>query len=374
MSLKWRFLHRWLGLSVGLVFSIVCLSGSLLLHKSNLMGLLHPELKSALRFSVEDAKTVDHAVIDAMLLQTDKKPLAVVLPKPDWPLYTQVYSKTQRAYFDRNGQFLVALDSQSDLFAWAFDLHQNLLFGQTGKNINGWIQLMSLAMLLSGLLLWWPKRHFVKALKVDVAAPKRKLWYQLHRTSAVIALPLMLLMVLTGIGLLYYSQTKALLGALLNEADNRQTLALPYGSMINRDTPLKQVMQQAGNLWPDIRWTVIYLPNNSRPNWRLRGKFASEWHQNGRSFMTFSASDEHQVLLQSAKAAGTGLASAQKLYPIHSATIGGSWYLWLLTVIGIVPMFLWGSGVYLYLKKARPRVTAARQSNAAAPFVETRYR
>lgn len=347
-----RFLHRWLGLSVGLVLSLVCLSGALLLHKSSLLPLIYPQLGSALQQRLPDQEVgqakVDLTRVEQLLARDHKKPLAVVLPKDDWPVYTLVYNKTTRAFFDLNGRYLTTLDSGSDPFAWLFDLHQNLLLGSAGKKINGWVQLFTLALLLTGLLLWWPKRRLRKALTVDFSVKGRKFWFQLHRTCAVAAIPLLLLMVASGVGLLFYSQTKQVLTGLFGDTENQQVIsAQPVDG-------LSDVLTQGRELWPQIQWTLIYVPTEQRPNWRLRGKFAEEWHGNGRSFMTFESENGGQIQLQDARGAGTGLALAQKLYPLHNATVGGAPYLWLLTLVGIIPMFLWASGVYLYGYKSLP--------------------
>jgi len=45
---RWRSWHRWLGLWLGLVLLLVCLTGSVLLFKNQLLQWLYPQLQVAL--------------------------------------------------------------------------------------------------------------------------------------------------------------------------------------------------------------------------------------------------------------------------------------------------------------------------------------
>ncbi|MET1255520.1 PepSY-associated TM helix domain-containing protein [Aliikangiella maris] len=356
-----RQLHRWLGFSIGLVLSLVCLSGSILLHKQNLLPLVYPELAQAIKQPVKTA-AIDPLLVEQLIASQYSQPIAVVLPSQDWPVYTLAYNKSTKAYFNQAGQFLIAIDSQNDWFAWLFELHQNLLLGKSGKQVNGWLQLFTLTLLITGVILWWPKRSVLKSISINIKAPPHKLWYQIHRTLGVLALPALILMILSGVSLLFYTQTKGILTSLFNDKPHQQ---VQQSQPVNQ---LKDVIKQAQLTWPDIQWRAIYLPRSTRPHWKMRGKFATEWHRNGRSFITFKGAENNELLLEDARKADTGLAILQKLYPLHSGAIGSVFYRWFLTFIGIVPLILWVSGVYLYILKPRKKRARALFTTASHPL------
>ncbi|WP_196139788.1 PepSY domain-containing protein [Aliikangiella sp. G2MR2-5] len=336
-----RSLHRWLGLTVGLVFSLVCLSGSLLLHKSSLFPLIYPDLEVGI-VSKQTQVKLDISTVKRLISTQTEKPLAVVLPKQDWPFYTLAYNKTRKSYYSLQGDFLLSIDSKSNVFAWLLDLHQNLLLGDRGKNMNAWVQFVSLCLLITGLAIWWPRNNLFRNLSIKKTTSKRLLYYQIHRSAGVLAMPVFLLMITSGIALIYYPQTQQLLSRWFDKEQETHS--------INYEIPsdLEAIFKDVSGIWSDIQWTAIYLPGNNQIGWRLRGRFEQEWHPNGRSFITVVSGKGQKLVIDDARRSGAGRSLAQRLYPIHSAAIGGEGYKWLLTLVGVTPIILWLSGIYLY--------------------------
>jgi hypothetical protein len=67
------------------------------------------------------------------------------------------------------------------LVAWFTDLHTNLLGGQTGRKVNGFLSIFVVIMSVTGLVLWWPGTGRVKrSLRIEFKANWKRLNWDLH--------------------------------------------------------------------------------------------------------------------------------------------------------------------------------------------------
>jgi uncharacterized iron-regulated membrane protein len=102
-----------------------------------------------------------------------------------------------------SGRILDVEDTKYEFFSIVLYLHYNLLLGKIGHQIVGWSTLIFILLLLTGILLWWPKNK--KALKQrigfqwkDKTTWKRKN-YDLHNIPGFYSLILVLCISLTGL-------------------------------------------------------------------------------------------------------------------------------------------------------------------------------
>lgn len=170
LILEW--LHRWIGLTVGVVFTIVSLSGSALLFQSQFWEWAHgdltpPEMSSTVGSIdrwIQNGKAVlpelgepiavwpphvEHNLSDAgMLIFAGREPgglgnmgFAAVLVEPP------------------TGKVLGIVDvDRSPAYAPLF-LHRDLWAGQVGQIVSGIMAIGTLGLLAIGLYLWWPPRR-----------------------------------------------------------------------------------------------------------------------------------------------------------------------------------------------------------------------
>lgn len=88
--------------------------------------------------------------------------------------------------------------------SWLIDLHATLLGGPLGKRLNGVGALLSLPLLISGLVLWWPGLGAVwRGLLVERHRGTKRLLFSLHGAVGAICFGLLLLWSVTGIYLTF---------------------------------------------------------------------------------------------------------------------------------------------------------------------------
>lgn len=206
----WLTLHLWLGLPAGLLFALLGLTGSALCFYQEIDRLLNP-LPGPLAAVTADYRW--QPVADALRANYPdytgpwriEVPLAAGLPIV--ARYYRPPERAGRAFAPR----LVVLDPATlavvqDRYwgdfamTWLYDLHYTLLAGTTGRLVLAWTGAGLLLALGIGLWLWWPAPgRWRERLRLQLRRGRGRAAYDLHVLSGVYGLPLLLMLVLTGI-------------------------------------------------------------------------------------------------------------------------------------------------------------------------------
>ncbi|MGI4827293.1 MAG: PepSY-associated TM helix domain-containing protein [Janthinobacterium lividum] len=170
--LIFRTLHLVVGLSFGLLLVLQGLSGSALVWRPELDRLMLPALShvplsappSDAGIGLDPGYAAVQAAAPHDLVRMVRLPATgdgtdewiVQLPTrpgeagegPRWTMYTN----------PSTGQLLGIRGQRRDALEWLIELHHNLLWGRTGRAIQGYLAIATILLSLSGLWLWWPAR------------------------------------------------------------------------------------------------------------------------------------------------------------------------------------------------------------------------
>jgi uncharacterized iron-regulated membrane protein len=200
-------LHLWLGLASGLIVLIVSLSGAVFVFQDEIRDLTQPWRKVA----VEARPMLPPSVLQATAVQA--KPGFAA----SWTTYngpdrsTAVYlSKGEDVYYaflnPYSGQLLKVQNLRSDFFTIVQYLHMYLLLPPAiGKWVVDIAVITFVVMLISGIVLWWPRNKAARKQRFSVkwdASPKRRN-YDLHNVLGFYASALGLVLALTGLCISY---------------------------------------------------------------------------------------------------------------------------------------------------------------------------
>jgi len=200
-------LHLWLGLASGLIVLIVSLSGAVFVFQDEIRDLTQPWRK----VEVQARPMLPPSVLQATAAQA--KPGFA----PSWTTYNgpdrsvAVYlSKGEDVYYaflnPYSGQLLKVQNLKSDFFTIVQYLHMYLLLPpDIGKWIVDIAVITFVVMLISGLVLWWPRNKAARKQRFSVkwqASPKRRN-YDLHNVLGFYASALGLVLALTGLCISY---------------------------------------------------------------------------------------------------------------------------------------------------------------------------
>lgn len=195
----WLRLHRWLGLTAGVIFAVAAGTGAILVYADELDVLLGgPRYHST-------SGLIGPETIEAVVRQqAPGRPLIRVL----WPaagahvITVRVGGggTTRDLVLDAGSGSVMQPRPPHAALAAIRRLHVSLFAGSVGSRVVWLATCATLVSLLAGMVLWWPGlRRLPQALRVRVDRGLLALDLDLHQTLGILALPLLLVMSLTGI-------------------------------------------------------------------------------------------------------------------------------------------------------------------------------
>ncbi|WP_165851973.1 PepSY-associated TM helix domain-containing protein [Mucilaginibacter terrenus] len=267
MKVFFRNIHLYLSLAAGIVIFCSCLTGTILVFEREINHTLHPQryfveasghrmplsqlTKAALK-QVPKAKLASVMVFNDPLRTVE---IGVIMPekgkpekginkksteekshkagdnkgkdvkkggenkKPNTTLYVNPYTGKVIEQFGKKGSFLFSVEM----------FHRFLLAGKdsAGDMIVGISSLLFLFILITGVVLWWPKTKavFIKRIKVKWDGNTKRLVHDLHLVTGFYTSVFLIVIVLTGLVMSFTWANKALFaltGSKLKEKDAKQ--------------------------------------------------------------------------------------------------------------------------------------------------------
>ncbi len=352
--LSW--LHLWVGLVAGLLFALVGLSGTVLVFHHDLLQMQHPQLWAPA------APGTDGKVLARLLEQWVPQGLtAIDLPRESLPVYQAYFSNEGRRYFDPgNGSLLLSRHPDNDPLLWLHELHTALLAGEAGHELVGVIGWISVAMLLTGLYLWWPARGRMLAQLRMYRGPPVRRWLTWHRGIGVLFVPLLMLATLTGVGMIYHGGARWLLTSAFGGDDGPVVPQIATNG--DRPPQWTRVLATAKTAMPEAEFTRLSPPRQGSDVIGIRARVPGEWHPNGRSFVFIDRSGERTLLAHDATTQRPGARMTEAIYPLHIGVVGGPLYRWLTALVGLLPAFLLITGFLFWQRRRARRVDMSRST------------
>ena len=204
-------LHLWLSVPLGLLISVVCLSGAALVFEREITRAMRPdiyrvsqpenatplppsEIASRIR-----AQVADTLRLSSLLIPDD--------PEEAWMAgFDNVRKQTLSVNpytGDINGwtESVPFFQTMRKLHRWLMDAPPQKGMGTTGKTLVGITTLVMIFILISGLVIWIPRnrRALKNRLRVSYTKGWRRFWYDSHVALGFYATLFLLVMALTGL-------------------------------------------------------------------------------------------------------------------------------------------------------------------------------
>jgi uncharacterized iron-regulated membrane protein len=207
MSIKktLRKVHLWLGLASGVIVFIIAITGCLYAFQVEIQD------------AIEDFRFVEKqdrefqppsVLIDAAQKKLDGKELHAVLYNGPTRAATVIYYSFDPEYYylvyvnPYSAEVLKVKDMEQDFFHIVLDGHFYLwLPPSIGQPVVASATLVFVAMLITGLVLWWPKKQkeVKQRFSVKWSARWRRINYDLHNVLGFYASAIALVLALTGL-------------------------------------------------------------------------------------------------------------------------------------------------------------------------------
>ena len=348
----WRNIHLYLSLAAGIVIMIVCFTGATLVFEKELQMYIYPE-----RYTVapgENRASIDEA---AAALQKNVKGIAVTSAKvysdPSRSLELS-YSEEKKEKGNREGQkkhedkkssekdggkkgeggsqafvnpytgeVISLYTHRNSFFFTMFSLHRWLLAGDVGKLIVGISTSIFLFILITGIILWWPKTKakLKQHLTLKWAGWKR-INHDLHVVIGFYTAIFLFAFAFTGLAWSFEWFNNGIYW--ITGTENKRPE--PPASVVASTTPMgiDQILEIAQHEVPNAVFYTINKPKDSTAAYAVTVMPIDPVHE--------KASDQYFFDQYTGKLLGTALYKDRNLgqrvrgifYPIHVGSIGGT--------------------------------------------------
>lgn len=288
--LMW-IIHLWLGLLSSVIVFVVCLTGCLYAFKNQVIDFTN---RDKVYISETSAQGKNPDLIQSELMKQNKELTSLLLPNDKNRSYLIGYRENQldkSAYYNQyTGEILGQPEVGSGrFFEVILDIHRNLMMGNAGRQLLGAGVLMFCVLLVSGLILWLPKKlKFLKqGLTVMFTAKFQRVNYDLHNTLGFYTFLILFFIAVTGLYITYpwvknglivslggssidnISKDKdsgddafgGLLEDMLQKQDEKKNLKNSQSASIDK------ILQLADQHLPYSAVTSIELPNKDNPRY-----------------------------------------------------------------------------------------------------------
>ncbi|MGO3806903.1 MAG: PepSY-associated TM helix domain-containing protein [Sphingobacterium sp.] len=219
------WLHKWLGLFSGIIVFILSITGCIYVFQDELKLLVYPE-----RYYIQEPVSSSEALPVSELLKIAQQAISSnekisrldLFPAKDRTWIFRAAQTNEHAfghwnyqkYYKRvfvnpySGEVQAVENTKYEFFQIVLQLHLNLLLGKkVGHALVGASTILFTVLLLSGIVLWWPKKWKRKPIKRGLTLSFNVKWkrliYDLHNVLGFYSLLIALIFAITGLVFAY---------------------------------------------------------------------------------------------------------------------------------------------------------------------------
>ena len=371
-----KWIHTWSGLIFGLVVSVICLSGSIIVFRQEV------ESPPKLGAGAVDSRNIslDASAREIGRLRPGVRVTRVRFPwNRNEPYVFQVRAEdkqTRRIVFDASSGQVVGEQANAAWLTWMIDLHRNVLAAKPGRKVVGVIGIISFLFAATGLLLWLINGANLRALVTVRTGSPRRFNLELHRAAGLWALAFVVLVSLTGVALSYPQTFR---DAWESATGTPAAVRAPKATKI----PVQQVRSLDEYLAIGQKSMADGVPRELRvpesPTGLVSVRFwrAGDLTEAGSNRVYIDAASGTVLSTDRASDWPLGVRLFQAMAPIHYGEWGGLPIKIVWSILGVVPTVLFITGVLVWWrprkKKQRFRVYGDfqdREISCEAPITE----
>lgn len=361
--LWWLRLHRWFALGIGWLLALQGLMGAVLVIGRPLQAWAHPELFKAPAVAVAAGGTANASLESVrQTLAATFGPTADFTFRPPreagdtlWVLVRGPWAGT--AYVDpASGRLLGRLGEADGFVNFIFRTHSSLWLEDTGKAILAWVALAYLLLLVTGLVLWWPRR-WPPRLAVAWRAGTLRAFFDLHRTGGALMGLVIAVSVASGAYMAWRplgDVVTSLLGAQSFKAPAVPKAAAGDAAPGRRLT-VDELVAIARERHGEAPIGYVQVPSSPTRPVRVRFRLADDPHPNGLTSVWLHPRSGAVLGAVRWNELDPGARAVAVVYPLHTGQLGGVVYEAVVAVGGLTLFGLGVTGIYLWWRRRERR-------------------
>lgn len=331
-------LHLWLGVSSGLVVFIVALTGSIIIFEEELEPVFYPKFhvvdvpRDRSPLPLDNLKaTVSNAYPKQRIVRIEIEPHAertVVFGLANGKKEKDIFSVAVNPY---TAQITDTRVEEESFFRIMLRLHRYLCMEETGKTITGVACVMFIVIMITGLVLWWPKRKQTKQrLTIKWNAKFKRLNWDLHAVFGFYVLPFTFVIALTGLVWSYKWVNNLIY--LTFDGKPQQKREAPantsIGGALSNGTnhavgPLNKMMAETNRLLSHPGRILVTIPPSDSISVTISKVNEQASISNIVDFLYFDQTDGRLISKRLYDNETKGMKVRRLVYPIHTGSIWG---------------------------------------------------
>jgi uncharacterized iron-regulated membrane protein len=202
-------IHLWSGIAVGIYLLIISVSGSVLVFRIELHNMFN---RPPATLTVSGERLTDDQLKDAALKRFPGYTVSHVWPQKDprraveiWLERSGMPGSLHRIFNPYTSEYLGYPDPAMVRFiVWLASLHDELLYGEKGRTVNGYGAIALAVLCVSGMIIWWPGiSSWRRSLTVDLMSNWKLFNWHLHSAVGFWTFLLVFMWALSGIYLAF---------------------------------------------------------------------------------------------------------------------------------------------------------------------------
>lgn len=358
----WRQCHVYLALLFGLLFALLGLTGSLNVYRQSIDELLNPRL---LIQPADKAPLPLDQLMNAIKRAHPNRHGAWTLELPSSPeqCLTAWFEKPAESVDKRYAPLMVAVNPYSGeivasrfwgetFTTWIMDLHTDLQLQLSNRFTLATLATLLMLSLSSGWYLWWPGFSGLRNQFKIRCRSLMGLLFDLHRLLGAMAAPLLMLLAFTGFHLAYPQLLETLTAAEgMGHGDggpNVRSTAIPN----NRPISIAEAVLVARGLFPSSEVRRVTTPAGEIGTYRINLRQKHELNQHHPFTNVWIDRWSGQIrAVNNPNQFSAGQTFTTWQWPLHTGEAFGAWGRGLWFFCGLLPSFLYVSGVLHWLHR-----------------------
>lgn len=236
-----------------------------------------------------------------------------------------------------------------------FELHSSLCAGDTGRAVLALAALAYVAMLLSGLVLWWPRRRR-QAFAVRTRSGTTVALLDLHRVAGAALRLLVLVSVVTGA----YLAWRPIAGWVTTASgQSPRPVTVPRADV--GGTPSASVdaaLLRAQAHWPGAQVSVVHVPPRSLAAARARLRLPDDPHPIGMSTVWLEPASGRVRDARHWSELDPGNRAFSFMYPLRTGGLAGPATLFALLLAGVALAGVGCTGLWMWYRRCAAALRA----------------
>ncbi|MGJ1224927.1 PepSY-associated TM helix domain-containing protein [Sphingobacterium siyangense] len=370
------WLHLWLGLAAGIPVIILAITGCVLVFEHDIKELttnyIHVEPRSAEEQLPPSAiyKAVNHILPDKEIASSwynglDKS-VKVSLDHSDSLVYVNPYTAE-----------VLAIVDHEDFFHFMDEGHRYLWMPvKIGQQVVGWSTFIFFILLITGLVLWWPKkwnkRSREQSFSIKWKAKFKRVNYDLHNVLGFYSLTIALVMCFTGL-IMSFPWIRSAVVSLTGGYSNKPKIEKSNkGEYI--DQPLNDALVVADQIWHKVRHeyakynkeaVIVHYPEpEDKTVYACTDMEGGTWRDLNFDRYTLELAGRKQGPIDEANTTEWLMRSN---YALHTGFIGGMTTKIIYFLASLICATLPATGFYIWWGKKRKTVKKTKRTQLATP-------